>query len=332
MCCRCRAPLEPGLKLAITLRYLATGASYRDLAFAFRVAHNTISLFIPEVCQAIFEEYQAEMWNTPQTPDEWRPVAEGFRDKWNFPHACGAIDGKHIAITKPGKTGSLYYNFKGFFSIVMLAVVDANYKFIWADVGAPGSSSDAGIFNRSRLEPALRLGTLGLPLPEPLPNDDRDMPFFMIGDDAFPLRTYMMKPYSHRYQTIPERIYSYRLSRARRVVENAFGILARRFRCLLTTIQLKPRNVVKVAKACMTLHNIMRTRYPGLQNPDLDREDDQVQLVPGAWRDDAVMRDVEAEGRGPRTTQAGKEQRAYFKKYFMSPAGSVPWQHVAIQQ
>lgn len=177
MCCRCRAPLEPGLKLAITLRYLATGASYRDLAFAFRVAHNTISLFIPEVCQAIFEEYQAEMWNTPQTPDEWRPVAEGFRDKWNFPHAaCGAIDGKHIAITKPAKTGSLYYNFKGFFSIVMLAVVDANYKFIWADVGAPGSSSDAGIFNRSRLEPALRLGTLGLPLPEPFPNDDRYMP------------------------------------------------------------------------------------------------------------------------------------------------------------
>ncbi len=320
--------MEPGLKLAITLRYLATGASYRDLAFAFRVAHNTISLFIPEVCQAIFEEYQAEMWNTPQTPDEWRPVAEGSETSGTSRTPGGAIDGKHIAITKPGKTGSLYYNFKGFFSIVMLAVVDANYKFM----RAPGSSSDAGIFNRSRLEPALRLGILGLPPPEPLPNDDRDMPFFMIGDDAFPLRTYMMKPYSHRYQTIP---------RAHLQLQVVAGpaCCGERVRHPGPPLQMpadhhptQPRNVVKVAKACMTLHNIMRTRYPRPAEPGPRPGSDQVQLVPGAWRDDAVMRDVEAEGRGPRTTQAGKEQRAYFKKYFMSPAGSVPWQHVAIQQ
>ena len=59
---RYRKPLEPGLKLAITLRYIATGSVYKSLQYSFRVAHNTISLFIPEVCQAIIDEYQEEVF------------------------------------------------------------------------------------------------------------------------------------------------------------------------------------------------------------------------------------------------------------------------------
>ena len=101
-----------------------------------------------------------------------------------------------------------------------------------------------------------------------------------------------MKPYSHRYQIVPERIFSYRLSRARRVVENAFGILAHRFRCLLHTLHVKPSYAVKITKACMTLHNIMRTRYPAMQNADLDQEDEHGQIVRGAWRDDPVLADI----------------------------------------
>ncbi|XP_052809631.1 uncharacterized protein LOC128238097 [Mya arenaria] len=193
-------------KLAITLRFLATGA-----------------------------KYQAEVWETPSTEDAWWEVAQQLQNKWNFPHCRGALDGKHIAIQKPPKSGTLYYNFKGFFCTVMLALVDAYYKFLWVDVGANGASSDAGIFNRSQLEPALRQGTLGLPPQDPLPNDDQDTPYFIVGDDAFPLRTYLMKPYSHRYLSRQERICNYRFSRGRRVVENAFGILANCFRCLLTT-------------------------------------------------------------------------------------------------
>ncbi|XP_052769017.1 uncharacterized protein LOC128209156 isoform X1 [Mya arenaria] len=281
--------------------------------------------FQPEVCQAIYDVYEDEMWATPQTEDEWRPVAEGFGDRWNFPHCCGAIDGKHVAIKKPPKSGSLYYNYKGFFSIVMLAVVDSNYKFIWVDVGSPGSCSDADIFNRSRLEPGLREGTIGLPQPDSLPNDDRDTPYNMVGDDAFPLRQYMLKPYPHRHLARDERIFNYRCSRARRVVENAFGILANRFISLLTTLGMRPSTVTKTVMACMTLHNLMRTRYPNIQYADLDREDEQGQFIAGAWRDQAVLEDVQAAGNEPRLTGPGKELRAYLKNYFCSPAGSVPW-------
>ena len=198
-------PLDPALKMAITLRYLATGNTYRSLTFAFRVPHNTISGFVPEVCRAIVEEYRDEAFSTPDNPAAWREVEERFRTRWNFPHCCGAIDGKHVAIRCPPHTGTHYHNYKGFFSIVVLAVVDANYKFLWTHVGSPGSNSDAGIFNRSLLEPALRRGTLGLPDPDHLPNDNMDMPYFLVGDDAFPLRKWMMKPFSHRFLSREER-------------------------------------------------------------------------------------------------------------------------------
>lgn len=326
----CRPALAPGLRLAITLRFLATGNSYHSLAFNFRVAHNTISMLVPQVCSAIVAEYKNEVMVTPSTHDGWRESANGFSRRWNYHHACGAIDGKHISIRKPKKSGSSYYNYKGFFSIVLLGLVDANYKFLWANVGARGSMSDAGIFNESSLEPALREGTFGLPRPDRLPNDNQDTPYFIVGDDAFPLRSYLVKPYSHRFLSHDERIFNYRTSRARRVVENAFGILAHRFRCLLTPLATSPQNCIKIAKACIILHNFMRLRYPGIQNADLDEEGEDGQIVPGAWRDTAMMQEMLIAGRAPRETREGKELRTALKHYYCSPAGSVPWQEEAL--
>ncbi|XP_014673140.1 PREDICTED: uncharacterized protein LOC106813509 [Priapulus caudatus] len=117
-----------------------------------------------------------------------------------------------------------------------MALVDADYKFIWADIGGMGSASDAQIYNASELNKCIEDGSLGFPDSDLLPNDNQDVPNFFVGDDAFTLRPNMMKPYSLRGMTRPERILNYRLSRARRVVENAFGILANRFQVLLSTI------------------------------------------------------------------------------------------------
>ena len=225
-----RPPISPGHKLAVTLRFLATGNSYTSLAYEFRIAHNAISLFVPEVCDAVVEEYRQEVFTTPSTPDEWHDIADKFGARWNFPHSCGALDGKHVAIRKPPKGGSRYYNYKGFHSIVILALVDADYKFLWANIGADGSNSDAALFLASTLRHSLQEGTLGLSHSDPLPADDRNTPCFILGDDAFPLREWLQKPYALRNLTHDQRIFNYRLSRARRVVENAFGILASRFR------------------------------------------------------------------------------------------------------
>lgn len=327
-----RPPLAAGLRLAITLRFLATGDSYQSLQYAFRVAHNTISLLVPQVCEAIVEEFKDEQFNTPTTQAEWQAVADKFATRWNFSHCCGAIDGKHVRIRKPRHAGTLYYNYKGYHSIVLLGLVDADYKFLWANVGAEGSQSDCGIFNRSALEPALREGTLGMPDPSPLPHDDRDIPYFMVGDDAFPLREYMIKPYSARVLDHDQRIFNYRCSRARRVVENAFGILAGRFRCLLGSLDVTPRTASKITQACLVLHNVIRDLNPALQNADLDVVQDDGDIVPGAWRQGAVLDNGDPARRGPRRNEAGKELRDYLKAYYNSPVGSVPWQEAAINR
>ena len=224
-----RAPLEVGLRVAITLRFLATGDSYHSLGYAFRVAHNTISILVPETCRAIVRSF-GEVVKLPTTPEEWKAVAHSFEEKWNFPHAIGAIDGKHVRIKNPALAGSMYFNYKKFYSMVLLALVDANYNFMYADIGACGSESDGGVFAHTRLKYLFEHMGANLPPPEALSADPAGRPvgYFMLGDEAFGLAPWMLRPYPSRGFTRAERIFNYRQSRARRVVENAFGILANR--------------------------------------------------------------------------------------------------------
>ena len=77
---RYRKALEPGLKLTVTIRHLASGDKYPSLQYDFRVARNTISLLVPEVCQAIVEVYKDEVISCPTTPEEWHAISEDFRE------------------------------------------------------------------------------------------------------------------------------------------------------------------------------------------------------------------------------------------------------------
>jgi hypothetical protein len=304
---------------------MATGEGYRtSMRWAYRIPHNTISLCIRRVCKAIYLEFKQEVWTVPSTPEAWKDVAEVFSNRWNFHHCLGALDGKHIAIKKPANSGSRYFNYKGFTSIVLMAAVDGNYSFIWCSVGHPGSSSDAGIFNISRLATKMKNNTLGLPRPEPLPHDDRAMHYFFVGDDAFPLESHIMKPYPMRFLTPKQRIFNYRFSRARRIVENAFGITAHRWRCMLTTMQQVPTTVTTIVKACLTLHNVHRSRHP-IRVGEVDREGPDGNIIPGAWRDDIQLTD-NRNVVGNKTKKDAKKRRNYLCDYYNSEIGSVPWQ------
>ena len=105
--------LEPGLRLAITLRFLATGEAYKSLAINFRVGGNTISKIVPETCEAIITEYLKETIVCPSTPAGWKRVAEEFAGLWDFHHAIGALDGKHIAIQPPPQHWFLLLQLQG---------------------------------------------------------------------------------------------------------------------------------------------------------------------------------------------------------------------------
>ena len=170
-------------------------------------------------------------------------------------HAVSALDGKHIAIKKPKKSGSEYFNYKGYFSLVLLGLVNADYKFLWVNAGASGSSSDAQIFNRSKLKRRIDNGTLGLPPHAPLGPVGPDLHYFLLGDNAFALMPWLVKPYSRRCLTREETIANYRISGGTRMVENSFGVLVNRFRMLLTTMDQRP----KVVRDIVLLHNMCGT-------------------------------------------------------------------------
>ena len=117
---------------------------------------STVSQIICNVSIAIWEKFSHTYIVLPRNEEEWKDVAEKYHSKWQFPHCIGSLDGKHVVINAPKRSGSLYYNYKGTFSIVLMALVDANYKFLYIDVGGYGKNSDSGIFGESTLGKELR--------------------------------------------------------------------------------------------------------------------------------------------------------------------------------
>lgn len=140
----------------------------------------------------------------------------------------------------------------------MMAISDAEYRFLYVDVGAYGSEGDASIFNGSDIGTKIIHDTL--PLPADTKIGSKAMPFFFVGDDAFPFCKRIMKPYSpgkNKQLTNEENIFNYRLSRARRCVENSFGILSSKWQCLSRTLFSSPDRAQKIVLACCHLHNFL---------------------------------------------------------------------------
>lgn len=126
---------------------MGSGCNQIDLHLSYRIGHTTIGKILRRVCGAIWEVLRTESF-PEMTEKRWIDIAEGFQNYSQYPLCLGAIDGKHVRVRKPNMSGSLFYNYKNFFSIVLLGIVDANYKFIYIDVGAFGKESDSTIFEK----------------------------------------------------------------------------------------------------------------------------------------------------------------------------------------
>ena len=253
-------------------------------------------------------------------------------EKWNFPNCVGAMDGKHIAIKCPAKSGSTFYNYKQFFSIVLFAVVDANYKFLYVDVGCNDRISDGGVFANSSIFRRLEEQSMNFPDDKPLPGRRSQLPHVIVGDEAFPLKKYLIKPYPQRQLDQSKRIFNYRLSRARRIVENVFGILSSRFRILKQAIQLEPDKAEVIVQACCALHNFLRTKTMSQQKYSpagtFDREDRETGAVtPGQWRQEQQCQSLQPIGlqAGNRSTNDAREIHDELCDFF-NTNGQVPWQ------
>ena len=90
-----REPISAEEKLAVTLRFLATCESYQRLMYQFRIHQSTISLFVPKVCQVIYDVLCEDYFNMPSSEEDWLNLANGTQERWQFPNAFAAADGKH---------------------------------------------------------------------------------------------------------------------------------------------------------------------------------------------------------------------------------------------
>jgi len=125
----------------------------------------------------------------------------------------------------------MYYNYKGTHSLILMVVADANYQISLLDIGAPGRRSDGGVFYASEIGKRLQNGMLSIPPPRPMEHGGQDLPFVLVGDEVLPLTRYMMRPYPRSGKLNRRKnVFNYRLSRARRIVENVFEILCARMR------------------------------------------------------------------------------------------------------
>ena len=144
-----RNAISPGERLAVTLRFLASGESQQSLFFSYRIGRSTLSGILKETCDAIYASLSKVYLRPPTNKADWLNISSCFEETWNLPHVLGAIDGKHIRVQCPKNTGSLYHNYKGFFSMVLLAICDARYCFTIYDVGHYGSNNESGVLAKS---------------------------------------------------------------------------------------------------------------------------------------------------------------------------------------
>ncbi|XP_069684976.1 uncharacterized protein [Periplaneta americana] len=259
-----RRPIPARERLAICLRHLATGDSHQTIAFSFRLGRSTVSKIVKEVCKEIWNVLQPLHLPTP-TEESWKRAEIGFREIWNFPNCIGSIDGKHIRLKCPCNSGSNYFCYKNFFSIVLLAIVDPFYKFLVVDIGSYGRHSDSGIFENSKFYREFIAEKTLLP-PKPLPGTNTSVPHVLIGDEGFGLHTFLMRPFpkSAILNDPRKKQFNQRLSRARRVVENAFGILTQKWRIFFRPIETNVETAVLIVQAACCLHNYIRNNTSDL--------------------------------------------------------------------
>ena len=328
-----RKSIATNKRLAITLPFLASMESQQSLSYSYQVGRSTISNTVRETCKVIYDGLTPTYLKAPSLADEWLVISKEFEEVWNMPHVIGAIDGKHVRIQYPKKLGTLYHNYKGFFSLVIIAVCDARSCFSLVDVDHYGSNNDSGILQNSKIGRMFSEGEMNVPAPSTVNGPDFDpLPYYMVGDEIFPLKTWLMHPNPGRL-TEEQKIFNYRLSRVLQVIENTFEILVARWRIFHTPIISSIENAERYVRAAITLHNYLRLSENARYCPNgfRDSESSSCNVVLGEWRRESCSSSKGClmplnNGRGSGYQEDAVNMWECLKAYLNSDLGEVEWQ------
>ena len=231
--------------MAIALYKLASGSDYRTIGHFFAVGITTVCRCVQEFCTAAETLLVPEHIRNP-SEEKFREMPVYFDNKYGLPNCVGSIDGPHIPIIAPQEYHCDYFNRKGWHSLLLQAVVDGKGRF-WNlhDATVLGLSALWDLAIQRSLFPAHTRNIGGV-----------SAGYYILGDFAYPLQNWLLKPFHDTGRLAAEqRMFNYKFSRARVVVENAFGRLKGRWRCLLKRNDSDIKLVTSMVYACSDLHN-----------------------------------------------------------------------------
>lgn len=229
----------------MTVWYLANTESFRQISDRFNVTISTAHRVILSVVNYLVKVSPRYIkWPTLEEAAE---DEKQFQKKKGLRHVIGAIDGSHLRILKPNSNEEDYVNRKGYHSILLQGIVNSKKIFINVKAGEPGSMHDSRLLRRSKIYT--------------LAEENYDRYFFgkycLLGDSAYPSLRWLVTPHKDNGQlTEEERLYNYKHSATRIVVEHAFGILKGRFRRIRCFENLNIEVITKFVIASCVLHNM----------------------------------------------------------------------------
>lgn len=195
-----------------------------------------------------------------QVPDkDWRTIALRYKEKHKFPNCCGAVGAKHVVIRAPHSSGNELANDQKKDGLIIITVVDDNSCFRYVNIIPKDLNLDGGFFRKTVLNTELEIGLL-------------PPGHFLLSDAGLPMTNYLLKPFPETQLTIAQQTFNDRFARARQPVDDAFGMLADRFRIFEKAIGLAPDKTEIIVKACIAMHNWLRQRQTSPSADELLQE------------------------------------------------------------
>ena len=256
--------IDPAKKLALTLRYIATGDDFTTLAHLFGVGQSTVRTIICDVTYSIATNpFFKSLVRFPSEEEEFYKISKEFFDMFQFPDCVGAVDDTHIKIQKPRVDPTSYFDYKKDYSVHLQAVCDSRTRILFYHIGAPGRNNDGGVAEMSGFNDILRSGRI----PEK---------YHIVGDPAFALHDNLLNRYPGLHLLPWESRYNYRQSRVRMIVESLFGRLKGKWRVLINPMPFRDLEMInRIILTCVLLHNFLLTKDDTILHPRHHFQDEE---------------------------------------------------------